>query len=105
MNHKDTNKENNCVSNLEWNTRSENQLHAYKMEAQKPRKGRENVCSKPILQYSLQGVLIKEWGGIREAGRQLNLSHTNIAECCKGSRHHKTAGGYIWKYKKEELLC
>lgn len=30
VNHIDTNKKNNCVSNLEWATNSENQLHAYR---------------------------------------------------------------------------
>lgn len=27
VNHKDGNRQNNCVSNLEWNTNSENQIH------------------------------------------------------------------------------
>ena len=30
VNHKDTNRKNNVVSNLEWATNSENQIHAYK---------------------------------------------------------------------------
>ena len=30
VNHKDCNKTNNCISNLEWNSYSENELHSYR---------------------------------------------------------------------------
>lgn len=36
VNHKDTDKQNNCISNLEWNTSSENHKHAYAHGLMKP---------------------------------------------------------------------
>lgn len=42
INHIDGNKENNCIDNLEWCTRSENQLHAYKNNLQTDKKGERN---------------------------------------------------------------
>ncbi len=91
VNHKDTNKENNCISNLEWSTNSENQLHAYKTGLHK------NKRSSAINQYDLQNNLIKSWESMIEVERTLKIKYQDICQCCKGKR--KTAGGYIWRYK------
>lgn len=53
--------------------------------------------SKSILQYDLEGNLIKEWNSIREASRKLKISVSNICMCCKGQI--KKSRGYVWKYK------
>ena len=46
VNHKDGNKMNNNLDNLEWVTHSENVKHSYKMGLIKPKRGSENVQSK-----------------------------------------------------------
>ena len=52
---------------------------------------------KPVIQYDLDGKFIKEWESQAEANYQTRIN--NITCCCKGK--NKTAGGFIWKYKKQ----
>jgi len=56
------------------------------------------IKSKPILQYDLNKILIKEWNSIREAGRGLNINPTGISRACRGIL--KTSNNFVWKYKK-----
>ena len=94
VNHKDENKLNNCVDNLEWCTCHYNINYGARNNKAKMSK------SKPILQYDLNGNFIKEWFGIKNASENLLIDKSNIGECCRNKR--KTAGGYIWKFKERE---
>ena len=51
----------------------------------------------PILQFSKDGTLIKEWPSLSEAYRQLGIPQSNICNCLKGRR--KSAGGVVWRYQ------
>lgn len=53
---------------------------------------------KIILQYSRDGVFIREWPSVKEAGKALKINTGNISSCLK--QKLKTAGGFVWKYKK-----
>lgn len=53
--------------------------------------------SKPILQLSKNGILIKEFKSAPEAALELNISRTGINNCCNGLS--KSSGGFIWKHK------
>lgn len=53
--------------------------------------------SKPVMQYTLDMVFIKEYPSAKEAERQTGIQNSKICMVCNGKR--KSAGGYIWKYK------
>ena len=90
VNHKDENKKNNCVENLEWIRHIDNCNYGT----------RNKRLSRKLLQYSKDGEFIKEWQSAVEVKRVLGIDHGNIARCCKG--RYKSAGNFIWKYKEKD---
>jgi group I intron endonuclease len=62
----------------------------------------KNSCTKPILQYDLEGNFIKEWESTFLAGKTLNISLTMISNVCTGK--NKTGGGFFWKHKNNEEI-
>lgn len=91
VNHKDENKHNNCVENLEWISHKDNINYGTRNERANKTK------SKAIIQLDLSGNVINEFVSSYDAERQLDISESNINQCCNGKR--KTAGGYKWQFK------
>ena len=105
VNHKDGCKTNNIVSNLEWCDRSHNQKHAYATGLQKAKRSKDNVLSKAVAMYSLNGELLYTFASLTEATLFLikpKSSYTCISRCCNGER--KTAFKYKWKWVSSNLL-
>lgn len=92
VNHRDENKLNNNVNNLEWCSVSYNNCYGTRIKRVKEK------TSKKVLQYDLKGNFIKEYKSLSEATKINNIkSISNISLCCKGK--YKQVKGYIWKYK------
>jgi group I intron endonuclease len=53
--------------------------------------------SKPVIQYTLEGIFIKEWESGKIASIKLEIPQSNINSCCNNKI--KTSGGYVWKFK------
>lgn len=105
VNHKDENKLNNCVANLEWCTHQYNMTYN-NLHIKKGLKLRNRQdISKPVEMYSLSGEMLKVFPSLRDAGRFIGRPNniSDITNCCNGCKRNGTpvykAYGYVWRWK------
>lgn len=96
VNHKDENRSNNKIENLEWMTNKENINHSLNLN----NRVKENKRSKIVIQIDPStDKVIKEFQSISVASKETNTNYNSISWCCKKFRGQKFAGGYKWSYK------
>jgi hypothetical protein len=134
VNHKDEDKTNNHVENLEWCTRSYNQLYSMKLHPERnaefgsrfrnkitgestspfTRKGVAHTRLYAIEQRNLQGDLIKVYNNSTEAGRENDIDIGNIFDCCmrnartdriRNRKRKASCKGFIWEFNDKSLKC
>lgn len=92
VNHKDGNKHNNNVDNLEWASFEYNNIHALKKKLRHPR-------GNPIAQYTTEGEYVATFKSTMDAARNTGISRGGINHCINGRT--KTSGGFVWEKVSE----
>lgn len=96
INHKDENKNNNCLSNLELLTQNENMAYGTRNERiSKSKRAQRKECGRQVSQYNLDGTLVRVWETLADA-QESGFRSSGICDCCSGRK--KTHKGYLWSY-------
>lgn len=90
VNHKDENRENNKVNNLEWCTEKYNTNYG------NARVKQAKAVSKAVVCIETGEVFCSQ----KEAGQIMKVAYQHICDCCKGKK--QTCGGYHWRYANRE---
>ena len=113
VNHKNENKEDNCVENLEWCTHEYNQKYGTKSKRQSEKiKGRKasddtklkmsKSRTKKIIQYDLNGNIIKIWSSTKDICQNLNFKYNSFKYYLEGKSKKEYYENFIWKYYNED---
>ena len=102
INHKDENKANNKVDNLEWCTAEYNNTYNNKHIRALETRMKKHIGCRKILQLNENEEIIKEYFSISQASKEMKVSNQAISDCLRGIQKH--SAGYKWKYADEEYL-
>ncbi len=110
VHHKDENKQNNRIDNLEWIHSTVHHKETLKNNPNMIKRmlDRNKESCIPVLQFTISGELIGEYPNCAVAGLKTGICRRNIQQVAyrteyKPGKVRKQAGGFVWKLKRGEL--
>ena len=92
INHKDENKKNNRVDNLEWCN------YAYNLNYGSRKGWQRKLNGVPVCQYTKEGEFVARFDSMVEAAeRTPSVTSNNIFHCC--NKDTPSCGGFVWRYE------
>lgn len=100
VNHKDEDKSNNSIENLEYMTLCDNIRYGNGTKKSALSRANNPLICTPVNQYTLDGIFIKRYTSIKNAKIENGWKKENISLCCSHKRNQ--SNGYIWRYDGDE---
>ena len=95
INHKNEDKVDNRVENLEWCTAKYNAN--YGTRSCRIKEALTDKYGRAVLQFTLDGEFVAQYPSLSEAGRAVGCSPSSIRHSCLG--HRGPVNGFLWEFK------